>query len=69
MANSTNSIQIFQKRKVIETIIKFSNYSHFTCVHQFDAENDIFEIRSQGSLRGEVSKFFLNYYLNLKFLL
>ena len=55
MANSTNSIQILQNKNVIETIIKFSNHSHLTCVHQFDAENDIFELKSQGS--GEVSEF------------
>ena len=66
MANSDNSIQILQNKVVIETIHKFSNYSHLTCVNQFDAENDIFEIRNQGL--GEVSKFFLilNYYLYLK---
>ena len=55
MANSNNSIQILQNQIVIETIRKYSNYSHLTCVHQFDAGNDIFELRSQGP--GEVSKF------------
>ena len=57
MTNSTNEIQILQNQILIETIIKFSSYSHSTCVNQFDAENDIFEIRSQGS--GEVSNIFL----------
>ena len=52
IANSNNSIQILQNKIVIETIIKFSNSSHLTCVHQFDAQNDIFELRSEGS--GEV---------------
>ena len=55
MVNSNDSIQILQNKVVIETIIKFSNYSHLTCVHRFDAENDIFELKSQG--QGEVSKF------------
>ena len=57
MVNSTDSIQILQNKVVIETIIKFSNYSHLKCVNQFDAENDIFELRSHGS--GEVSEFFI----------
>ena len=56
MAKSTNEIQILQNQIVIETIIKFSNYSHLTCVNQFDAKNNIFELRSQGP--GEVGKFF-----------
>ena len=56
MANSNNWIQISRNQIVIETIQKFSNHSYLTCVNQFDAENDIFELRSQGS--GEVSKFF-----------
>ena len=62
MANSTNQIQILQKQIVIETIIQFSNYSHLTCVSEWDAENDIFELRSQGP--GEVSKFlFLKFFI------
>ena len=62
MANSNSSIQILQNQIVIETIIKFSNYSHLICVDQFDAENDIFELRSQGP--GEVSKFlFLKFFI------
>ena len=66
MANSNNSIQISQNKVVIETIVKFSNFSHLTCVHQFDAQNDIFELRSQGS--GEVSEFlFSNFKLLSKF--
>ena len=64
-------LKILQNKIVIETIIKFSNYSHLTCVHEFDAQNDIFELRSQES--GEVSKFLFltifNYYLNFEFLL
>ena len=56
MPNSNNSIQILQNQIVLETIIKFSNYSHLICVHQFDAENSIFELKSQGL--GEVSKFY-----------
>ena len=68
MANSTNTIQIFQKSILIETIIKFSNYSHSTCVNQFDVENDMFVLKSQGP--GEVSIFLIfNNYLNFKFLL
>ena len=55
MENSNSSIQILQNQIVIETIIKFSNYSHLICVDQFDAQNDIFELKSQGS--GEVSEF------------
>ena len=55
MKNSNNSIQVLQNQIVIETIIKFSNYSHLTCVDQFDAEKNIFELKSQGS--GEVSEF------------
>ena len=62
MANSTDSIQILQNQIVIDTIHKFSNHSHLTCVHEFNAQNDIFELRTQGS--GEVSKFLL-----LKFLI
>ena len=62
MANSNNPIQILRNKVFIETIVKFSNYSHLTCVNQFDAENDIFELRSQGS--GEVGKF-----LFLKFMI
>ena len=54
MSTSKGSIQILQNKIVIETINKFSNYSHSTCVHQFDAQNDIFELRSRG--RGKVSK-------------
>ena len=48
MVSSTDSIQILQNKIVIETIIKLSNHSHLTCVHRFDAENDIFELKSQG---------------------
>ena len=44
-----------QNQIVIETITEFSNHSHLTCVHRFDAENDIFELKSQGS--GKVSEF------------
>ena len=62
MPNSNNSIQILQNQIIIETITEFSNYSHLTCVHQFDAQNDIFELKSQGS--GEVGKF-----LFLKFMI
>ena len=49
MTNSNNSIQILQNKIVIETIHKFSNYSHLICVQQFDAQNDIFELSSQVS--------------------
>ena len=55
MANSNNPIQILQNQIVIDTIHKFSNHSHLTCVHEFDAQNDIFELKTQGL--GEVSKF------------
>jgi len=57
MAKSNNSIQILQNRIVIETIIKFSNYSHLTCFLEFDTQNDIFELRSHVS--GEVSYIFI----------
>ena len=59
--NSNNSIQILQNKNVIETIIKFSNVSHLTCVNQFDAENNIFKLRSQGP--GEVSEIFIFLFL------
>ena len=62
MANSNNSIQILQNQIVTDTIIKFSNHSHLTCVHRFVAENDIFELKSQGS--GEVSEFLFFSILN-----
>ena len=61
MPNFNTPIQILQNKIVIETIILFSNYSHLTCVHKFDAQNDIFESRSQGS--GEVSYFLLFQFL------
>ena len=63
MANSNNSIQVLQNQIVIKTIIKFSNYSHLACVEQFDAENDIFELRSQGP--GEVFNFLFLIFLIL----
>ena len=70
MPNFNTPIQILQNKIVIETIILFSNYSHLTCVHKFDAQNDIFELRSQEP--GEVSEFcfffIFIYYLNFKFL-
>ena len=56
MANSNNPIKILRNQIVIETIIEFSNYSDLICVHQFDAENDVFELKTQGS--GEVSEFY-----------
>ena len=59
MPNSNTSIQILQNKIVIETIILFSNYSHLTCVHKFDAQNDIFELRSQGP--GEVTFFYFKF--------
>ena len=55
MVNSNNSIQISQNKVIIEVVRKFSNHAHLSCVHRFDAENDIFELKSQGS--GEVSEF------------
>ena len=58
MANSTNTIQILRKKSVIETIMKFSNYSHLICLDEFNIHNDIFELRSHGS--GEVGKIYLN---------
>ena len=57
MTDSNDSIQILQNQIFIETIIKFSNYSHLTCVNQFDAQNDIFELKNQGS--GGVSIFLI----------
>ena len=61
MKNSNNWIQILKNQIVVETIIKYSNYSHSICVNQFDAQNDIFELRSQGP--GEVSEFLLFQFL------